>query len=59
MEIVERMVKSAFNMFGLDLIRAQNVDCLFLPIPSKEIIEKTAKSFDITFFIGILGTRGK
>jgi tRNA (mo5U34)-methyltransferase len=49
METVERMVKSVFNAFGLDIVKSQKVDCPFLPAPSSEIIERAAAYFSDSF----------
>ncbi|HJZ49675.1 MAG TPA: class I SAM-dependent methyltransferase [Roseiflexaceae bacterium] len=49
METVERMVKSVFNAFGLDIVRSQKVDCPFLPLPSGAIIERAIAYFSDSF----------
>ncbi len=53
MEMIERMAKSVFNAFGLDIVRSQKVHCPFLPVPSKEIIERTAAYFSDSFPIAL------
>jgi tRNA (mo5U34)-methyltransferase len=48
-ETIERMAKSVFNAFGLDIVRSQKVDCPFLPMPSKEVSERAAAYFSDSF----------